>query len=208
MSDELKPILWGPRDGKSLLAEYPDIGEYKEFKELSREELNFVWYVGNPSSPLNGGGVLDEKIKYKSAAARCIRDPEKKKRLGEGDIPSGIREAIAKMQTFSPEARAIAKQVATTAFHNLQAMVNIDVESDFKITRSITSGTGKDKTIENVEEMDWAGRKQYVDTVAKISDLLPSLLKQVEHGFGVEEKNDKELGMKSIDKFHQSNQEN
>lgn len=201
------PILWGPRDGKSLLSEYPDLNEYKEFKDLTKEELNFVWYVGNPSSPLNGGGILDEKIKYKSAASRCIRDSEKKKRFGEGDMPSSIREAIAKMQTFSPEARAIAKQVATTAFHNLQSMVDINIESDFKILRNITSGTGKDKVVEQVEEMDWAGRKQYIDTVAKISDLLPSLLKQVEHGFGIEIKNEKEIGMKPIDKFHQSNQE-
>lgn len=208
MSEEAKPILWGPRDGKSLLSEYPDLAEYKEFKELSKEELNFVWYVGNPSSPLNGGGILDEKLKYKSAASRCIRDPEKKKRFGEGDIPSNLREAISKMSTFSPEARLIAKQVATTAFHNLQAMVDINVNDDFKITRNITSGTGKDKVVEQVEEMDWAGRKQYIDTVSKISDLLPNLLKQVEHGFGVEEKNDKEVGMKPIDKFHKDNQEN
>lgn len=201
------PILWGPRDGKSLLSEYPDLNEYKEFKDLTREELNFVWYVGNPSSPLNGGNILDERIKYKSAAFRCIKDPEKKRRFSEGDMPSGIREAIAKMQTFSPEARAIAKQVATTAFHNLQSMVDINVGADFKIMRNITSGTGKDKVVEQVEEMDWAGRKQYIDTVAKISDLLPSLLKQVEHGFGIEIKNEKEIGMKPIDKFHQSNQE-
>jgi hypothetical protein len=209
MEEQATPILWGPTDGKSLLAEFPELNNYREFKELTKEDLNFAWYMGNQSSPLNDGTVHSDIVKARSAAARCIKSPEKRKEYGELNIPSSVKEAIKKMSTFSPVARMIAKQIATTAFNNLQAMVNVNVQNDFKISRNITSGTGKDKTVEQVEEMDWTGRKQYVDTVAKISDLLPDLLKQVEEGFGVEERDDKnkEIGMKAIDKFHQHNQE-
>ncbi len=207
--EETIPILWGPRDGKHLLSEYKELGNYKEFKDLNREDLNFAWYMGNPSSPLNDGTIHSDIVKARSAAAKCIKEPGKRQRYGEMNLPSSVKDAIKKMQTFSPEARMIAKQIATTAFMNLQAMVNVDMEADFKITRNITSGTGKEKTVEAIEEMDWTGRKQYVDIIAKVTDTLPGLLKQVEEGFGVEEKDDKskEFGEKAIDEFHRNNQE-
>ncbi len=209
MEEQAIPILWGPTDGKSLLAEFPELNNYREFKELTKEDLNFAWYMGNQSSPLNDGTIQSDIVKARSAAARCIKSPEKRKEYGELNIPSSVKEAIKKMGTFSPIARLIAKQVAAISFKNLVAMVSVDVAEDFKITRNITQGSGKDRTVESVTEIDWTGKKQYVDIVAKVKDTMPELLKQVEEGFGVEERDEKnkEIGMKAIDKFHQHNQE-
>lgn len=202
MSDD-KIVLFGPKTGKSLLRTYPDLAKDSVFKDLSSDDLLFAWYIGIPDSPVDHD--WQDMARYKSAATRCFSsNKEKKDKYSVGSIPEEVKAAIEKFKLFSPEARMSAKKMVQTIFSKFEQMVNVDVENDFTVIRTI--GKGEDK--EEVKEVDWTAKKQYIDSMAKISETLPSLIKQVEEGFGVTETKkgeEKKYGTKAIDIFHQNN---
>jgi hypothetical protein len=196
---EDKILLFGPKSGKSLLRLYPELAENKIFKDLSQEDLNFAWYAGNQSSPIDED--TDDYIRYRMAAGVCIlSSEEKKRRYASGVIPDEVKAAINKMKNYSPDARALAKKMTQQAFHNFQKMLNVDVEKDFLITRKI----GKGEDAEEITEIDWTGRKSYVDSATKIISELPELVKKMEEGYGVvvDKKSKEEIHVKGIDRFH------
>ena len=201
MSDE-KIILYGPTTGKSLLRSYPELAAEPKFKDISGEDLLFSWYIGCPSSPVDP--EWSDQTRYKTAAAKAINginSKDKREKYSAGDIPDEVKQAIEKWRQMSPDARLLAKRMTQTMFSKLQQLVEVDVENDFVSIRTI--GKGDDK--EEIKEVDWAGRKSYVDSMAKISETLPSLIDQLEKGFGITEskKNEEKIGGKAIDKFHQ-----
>lgn len=203
MEDELedKILLYGPRSGKSLLRLYPELAQDIIFKELSAEDLNFSWYVGNVTSPIDED--LEDFIKYRMASGVCIKSNDaKRKQYASGDIPDGVKRAIEKMKTYSPNARMMAKKMAQETFYKFQELLKVDVEKDFK--KITTTGKGENK--EEIVEMDWTGRKQYVDSASKIIEALPDLVKKIEEGFGVTgtDKKDRENGTNAIERYHNS----
>lgn len=202
MSDE-KIILFGPKTGKSLLRLYPELAEDKTFSILSQEDLNFAWYVGNPSSPIDDD--TDEYVRYRMAAGICVNtSEEKKKKFASGAFPDEVKSAINKMKTYSPDARALAKKMTQQAFNNFQKLLDVNVEKDFLVTRKI--GRGEDA--EEITEMDWTGRKSYVDSATKIISELPDLVKKMEEGYGIQstdKKGKEEVRKSGIDRFHDTN---
>lgn len=198
-------LLYGPKTGKSLLRLYPELKDEKVFKDLSLEDLNFVWYVGNPTSPIDSD--VDTETKYRMAASVCIKTSEdKKKRYASGNLPDEIKSAINKMETYSPDARMMAKKMTQQAFHNFQKLLNVDVEKDFLVTRKI----GKGENVEEITEMDWTGRKSYVDSATKIIAELPELVKKMEEGYGLtgtESKGKTEQRQTAIQRFHNTKRE-
>lgn len=197
--EDYKHILWGPRDKKSLKKLYPELENEPAFKGVEGQELLFAWYIGIPNSPVDH--EWESLVRYRSAAYKCFKDEDKKREFGSGDFPDHVKRAIERFKRYSPEARAASNNIVQKIFHNFEKMVDVDVEKDFLVTRTV--GKGEDR--EEVTEMDWTGRKQYVDSATKISETLPALLKQIEEGFGIKEKKSDEATGKSIDRFHRDN---
>ena len=196
---EDKILLYGPKTGKSLLRLYPELAEDKVFKDLSAEDLNFAWYCGNPSSPIDED--TDDYVRYRTASSLCIlSSAEKKKQYASGIIPDNVKAAINKMKLYSPDARALAKRMTQQAFNNFQKLLNVDVENDFIVIRKI----GKGEDAEEIKEMDWTGRKSYVDSATKIISELPELVKKMEEGYGitVDKKGKDEGRVRGIERFH------
>ena len=191
--EEEKVILFGPKDGKSLKKLYPEIAAANEFKDLHSDDLLFAWYIGNASSPIEAG--LPTSARAVTAASICFpNDKIKRKAYAELAYPEEVKIAIDKMTRFSPDARLISKRMVQTMFHNFQKMVDVD-NSEFYV---------KDK--EGSLVPDWTAKKQYIDSCAKISEVLPSLIKQIEEGFGIEEsKSGEKKATKAIDRFHKDN---
>lgn len=203
-----KPILFGPKTGKSLIRLYPELANEQAFKDIPLEDLNFAWYVGNPSSPIDP--EWEDMIKYKTAAAVCFSNNDTKRKLyGSGEIPDAVRQAIEKMQKYSPQARMVAKRMTQKMFEKLEQMVDVDME-EFVTVRDIKDPADPSQKIQ-VREIDWTGRKQYVDSMAKISETLPTLIKQIEEGFGMTDhkKNNHEegVGTRAIERYHKSKKE-
>lgn len=183
-------LLFGPKNGKNLKKSYPELATQKEFKDLSNEDLLFAWYVGNPSSPIDPN--LDIMFRNSSAAAVVFtKDSSRKANYAKGEYPDEVKIAIEKMSKYSPDARLVSKRMVQAMFQNFQKMVNVD-------PREFIS-TDKEGTV----TPDWTAKKQYIDSCTKISEALPGLIKQIEEGFGIEEKKNTSDGAKAIDKFHQ-----
>lgn len=198
---EDKVLLFGPKSGKSLLRLYPELANDTIFKNLALEDLNFAWYVGNQSSPIDED--IEERTKYQMAANVCIKTSyEKAKKFSNGDVSDEIKRAIEKMKTYSPDARMMAKKMAQEAFYKFQELLKVDVEKDF--VKKVKTGKGEDAV--ETEEIDWSGRKAYVDSATKIIEAMPDLVKKIEEGFGITgtDKKDRKNGTNAIDRYHNS----
>lgn len=195
MQHEEHIILFGPRNGKMLKHAHPELALHPEFKDLSNEEFYFVWLYASQSSSINPD--LAEAIRADISARKAITDPDKQATYSALDFPEKIKEAIEKMKVFSPDARYVAKRTIQDIFHNIQRMAKVDMD-DFVETDE-----------DGNKKINWAGRKQYVDSAAKISEFLPNLLVQLEQGFGIDVKTGKEMNdEKTIDLFHKRKKEN
>lgn len=195
--DEEKIILFGPKDGKSLIRLYPELAAQKEF-DLPSDDLLFVWYYSNQSSPIDPS--LPEKTRAQMAAREAFKreyDKEKRQRFSELDFPEKIKTAISKMRKYMPEARAEAKRMLQTSFNKMQQMIDVDVE-DFKYVDE-----------KGQIQVNWTGRKQYFDMVHKMTETLPILLKQIEEGFGIDTiKPGHEKADNAISKYHRHKKDN
>lgn len=194
MSDE-KVILYGPKTGKSLLRSYPELAQDPVFKNLPADELLFAWYMGIPNSPVDT--EWSDHIRHKSAAARAFTSNKAKaEQFSTGNIPEEVRAAIKQFSKFSPEARLAALKMTETIFSKYMEMVNVDVKKDF-IEIDKDGNTS----------INFTARKSYIDSMAKVREELPMLIKQIEDGYGVTDgkKNEEQkFGQKAIDKYHQN----
>lgn len=199
-NDDTKSILWGPRNKKALKKLYPELDNEIRFKGVENADLLFAWYLGIPNSPIDNN--LDDRFRWRSAAKHCFPDGDKKMAYANGDFPEEVKVAIERFRNYAPEARSTSKNIVQKIFHNFEKMVDVDMDTDFLIIRTI--GKGEDR--EEIKEIDWTAKKQYVDSATKIAESLPVLLKQIEEGFGIiDKKTDENTGAKSIDKYHQNN---
>lgn len=195
-------ILYGPRSGKSLRRLYPDINDDPIFKKLAAEDLLFAWYVGIPGSPIEH--QMPENVRWRTAAAKCILNNDaKKQKFGMGDFEDDVKQAIREFEKKSPEARLLATKMTQDAFFQYQQILKVNVETDFWVIKTI--GKGEDAV--EIKEMDWSGRKAHIDSVNKIIEVLPELVRKIEGGFGITETKKKEeqvVGNKEIDKYQQN----
>lgn len=196
-------VLFGPRNGKSLIRLYPELNKDEHFKTMSADDLHFAWLMGIKGSPVSDD--MPDNIRSRTAAAKAYeKNPEKKLNYGTNqDYTDEIKVAIKKFQAMSPDARLIAKQMTQKTFQKFQQLLDVDVENDFKITKTV--GRGEDK--EEITEMDWTGRKQYADSAIKIIESLPELIKKIEEGYGITEKGKTEddVAGRTINRYHQLN---
>jgi hypothetical protein len=156
-----------------LRLEYPELFQIEQFRDLSSRELLYVWHFANRSSPLYK--EKDKRIKVKkclgASFGASITKSETEKYIA-GNYPEKVRVAIERMERFSPTYRIRAKQGIKKIFDNLEALINVDTEE--------------------IKDMDFAKRKDYVAVAIKVAESLPAIIKQLEEGFGYrDDKDDK-----------------
>lgn len=202
-----KPILFGPRDGKTIRQLYKEIADDIVFKSLTNSQIHFAWLIGIPNSPLSE--EIPESTRYRMAAAKAFvseRDLENRQRYGAFDVPGEVKEAIQKFSMFLPEARLIAQSAVQEMIHNLRALTVIDKNLWVKyIDVKDAEGNKFQKP-----EADFDARKKYVDTCKVINETLPEMLKRLESGgFGINDKKSekRDPGSKPIDRFHTNKRE-
>ena len=162
-------LLFPPHDGVDMFQEYPELASLEEFVGLSEEDLRFVWYASNVTSPIykryySNRKKLIEKSMVE-AYGKNIRTKESIKFASfmNFSFPAKIRIAMDKMQSFRVTARIKAQDAIDKSFDNI-----LSIAKDAPSNESTISD-----------------RKAYTSTVAEISKILPIILKQVEEGFGI-----------------------
>lgn len=194
-----KMILYGPKNGKDLKTLYPELRGVSEFEKLTDGELLCVWWYSNPTSPLITEGNIPDKMRIALAYEEAFGadgDSDRRKDYFSFNFPGRIKLAIDRMRSYNPTIRIRSKNIVEKILQNFEQMVNVNID-DFK--------TVDEKG--NVE-INWTGRNNYVTSSAKISEVLPRLIEQVEQGFGMS--NDKvgsESTTKAIHRFHSSNKD-
>jgi len=184
------PILFGPKNGKSIMRSHPELAQDPDFKNMSHEDIYFSWLMGIDGSPVDKDA--DIYIRLRSAASKAFKgNKEKVQQYASNDLPDEVRVAIRRFERFSTDARLMAKSMMQKAFINMEKIINVDVDKDFLF-----------KNKDGDDEVDWSAKKQYIDIVTTASKTLPDILRQLEDGFGIVEKKT-ESGIKPIDKYHQ-----
>jgi DNA-directed RNA polymerase beta' subunit len=190
-------ILFKPKEGK-LKQMYPELNSNKKFKDLSGEELLFVWYYACKSSPIDPS--LPDALRANTAAAESIkRDKAKREKFSNLDFPERIKEAIEEMEKYNPDVRMVAKRIIQNSFNMLEKMSNTSIDQ-FETVEDDGKGN-------SIKKIDWSGRKQFVDTVAKIADTMPALIAQMEQGYGIVDEKGENASEKIIDIYHSRKEE-
>ena len=190
--DIQKLSMFYPKTKKGLIVDYPELSNYEVFKSLSKYELLFVWYFACKSSPFIR--EEDPKIRAERSILESFGQNAKadiRSRYMSSNFPEKIRVAVAEMQKFEIGPRIRAKMMVEKIMTNYSELVDIDVKTEFK-----------DKD----QEEDWTKKKAYIDSCAKISSALPTLIVQSEGTFGITQKDDGETveieASSIIDAFH------
>lgn len=151
---------------KMMKIEYPELAEMSEFESLNDNELKFVWYYANPTSPYVDDNNEPRKIgKCLSKAFGGLLSTEAENRYRSQNFPDKVRIAIDRMKNINVDARQMAKRSAKKVFDNLNRMIDIP-EEDWA-------------------EMTYENKKSYVALSLKITESLPDLVSTLEQGFGV-----------------------
>lgn len=193
--DTKKLSMFYPKTKKGLLIDYPELKKIEAFVGMNKNELLFSWYYGCKSSPFDY--EEDSKVKAEKSFIEAFGSKQKEGLESSyiaGNFPEKVRVAITEMQKFEIGPRVRSKIMIEKIMTNYEQLVDIDVKTEFK-----------DKD----DEEDWSKKKAYIDSCAKISSTLPTLINQAEGGFGITEKEEgdvKELDSSSIiDTFHENN---
>ena len=170
--------------------EYPELAQVPEFNALANiQELKFVWYYANRTSPYFTA-KKGETIRIKSCINKAFgrsQDVEDYKKYLEGNFPPKIKEAIAKMESYNPSARLRARIAIENIFDNLEASLQVTDEMQ----------TEMDKDLDQ--------KKKYIDLSIKVSESLPTVVAQLEEGYGIRTSsffNGDGKGMSMMDHLH------
>lgn len=152
--------------------EYPELAKISEFSALNLGELKFVWYYANRTSPYFTAKNGDLN-KIKNCIGRSFSGAQKRLstteygRYLEGNFPEKIKNAISVMEAYNPSARTRAKIAIENIFDNLVASLDLDDEMRKSVEKDIDE------------------KKKYIDLSMKVSESLPTVIAQLEEGYGI-----------------------
>jgi hypothetical protein len=162
-----------PKSKNGLLAEYPELEKYEEFKMLKPYETIFVWWHSCAASPIFN--IDNESVRiseaYKKATEGKRENPVEKKAYTAGKIPDHVKDACIRMRSFNSSARIRAKLMLNKVFDNYEKILNVDPDDTSQFEN-------KDGGI------DWTKKKAFVDAQASIISKLPEMVEMTEHSFG------------------------
>jgi len=172
--DTKKLSMFYPKSKQGLLNDYPELKKIDVFKKVNKSELLFVWFYACKASPFAGEEL--DRVRIEKSVLEAFGQRTADKLRGSyiaGNYSEKIRNAINEMRKFEFGPRVRAKMMIEKIMGNYESLVDIDPETEFK-----------DKD----QEEDWTKKKAYIDSCAKISSVLPTLINQAEGGFGITEK--------------------
>lgn len=153
-----------------LRIDYPELGEEPAFKELKPRELRFVWLYANRTSPVF---KQYHTLPKKERAKVCVEIVYGKKfylrkeaqSLYDSDFSPHIMKAIERMAQYQPSIRLRARLMNEYIYDNLQSII--------LVSQVEMKAMGPDD------------RKKYASLILEISKELPTVVNNIERGFGI-----------------------
>lgn len=177
---EVLVTIFEPETSRDMRIEFPELAGIEEFKNLSANQMKFVWYVANRTSPLFEL-PRDKKI-LKALDIIYPRGYSKFDdlvKISNGEIPDELDKALDKMVMFSPSNRTKAALLTDYAFSQLEKLISY--------------------TDDQIRGMDFDDKKKYADLLIKVQNDMPKLVKNNEEMFGVKFKDRKTKGKVLVD---------
>jgi len=159
---------------------YPELAKVEEFKNMNPLDVKFCWYYG-----IFYGDEENHERRVKQSVAHSWRDGIDKKRLERlvaRDFPDDINLAVKRFESFDIGSRIRAKFAAERILYGFEKLVDTDVDT-VGVVKIYGEGPESDTTLG--EKRDWNQVNAYVNSMVKINDSLPELLKRVEESFGI-----------------------
>jgi hypothetical protein len=169
-----KYSIFMPKSEYGLKVDYPELAHVAQFKTLSSDELLLVWYFACEASPLVDK-YNDESKRIKEAIKIVFNKkqlPGVKKTAYESlKFPDRLHEAIEVMKTYKIGPRVRSKIMLEHMMKNFEQIINADVKT----------------FIDEDGNIDFAKQKSYVDASTNVAKNLPTIIQQIERGYGVVE---------------------
>jgi hypothetical protein len=199
---EADVTIFDPRGVSDYLRTYPELRNIPEFVNIRIDELKFVWWYANPTSPLvkglNGNGI-PKYGKDTNPANRANhayvkvwgtsiegRDEVRFNNFTSLRFTEPVRLAIEVMSKLDYTARYRAKKIADDVFTKYESLSKLDPEN-------FRDG-GENGTIDYVK---------YANVLKLVSSAMADLIRIKEHGFGVVEKGKKKPENESNEMFNE-----
>lgn len=156
--------------------EYPELADISEFDTLQNKELKFVWFFANQTSPFINIKNRRERgrLALDAAFGEDKAPKELKNEVLTGMFDERIRAAIERMSKFDAGVRTRAKSMAERIFSNFEIIIKVDPDE--------------------VEQMEDDEKANYVNLAKTVQGALPDLVKQLESGYGIRERNSDDSG--------------
>lgn len=171
--------LFVPKMHKDLRRTYPELGKVEEFKKMNPLDVKFCWYYA-----IFYGDEKDNKKRVQQAIAHSWREGVDKKRLErflQKDFPDDINAGIKKFESFDIGSRLRAKFAAERILYGFEKLAETDVD-----TVGVMKIYGENPNSDAIgEKRDWNQVNAYVNSMVKVNESLPELLRRVEEGFGI-----------------------
>ena len=183
--------LFAPLEtNNDLKLDYPELAEVKEFANLTKSQLLFVWYHSNRTSPYYEWRKRYNNIEKRKIQA-CITEsgidkvasPEEVNRLLNKNFDSELKAAMDRMEQYQPAFRLRAKMLQERMFNQIEKIV------DSTEAQMDEDGIDSDK------------RKQAIDILASANKQLQPLLESIEGSFGIRELGNEHDGKKKGQKL-------
>jgi hypothetical protein len=172
--------IFRPDSKRRIQQDYPEIVSKPVFKNLSPDELIFVWYFSCEASPYFDIDAERERTE------KCLKAAFPRKGGGysipknvvqdylSGKFPLKIKEANAEMIKYRIGPRVRGLQMLEKGISKIEAILDIDPNDE-------TQFLNKDGSV------DFSKKKAYVDTFRSAMDSMPNLIEQMEQRFSVVE---------------------
>lgn len=167
---------------------YSELGTIEEFRPLSGKELVFVWYFSNKTSPLiisNIPPVDRVELALKRSWLLDGMQPKTLSLYKELVFPEHLQEAMKRMASFNPDIRDRAKLILVSMFDNLSKIGDLDNFKDKDGSYDMTA---------------------YANAAKSVTATMPTLIKQMEDGFGVKDVDEvmaEETGDDLLTRYHE-----
>ena len=173
--------LFYPVDpNKTLKQQYAEFARVPEFRDLTKSEEVFVWGYACSGSPLSG---IEDRYKRSQEVVKMMKEmkawniiPKEADERKYLNLQFGekMKSAIDVMGKFRLTERMQADAAMKNMQGNLIKIANLNVETIMY------------KTDENgVKYFDASGVKQFVDTIQKVAEELPNIVRLNEEGMGI-----------------------
>ena len=186
--------IFKPKTSRGIFTDYPELRRVDAFSKLNDEEMLFVWYYACESSPYYETESDRERVsKSLSNSFKKVSEKDKEDMMG-GKFSSKMASAISEMKKYKVGPRARANKIIEKGFKNMETILNIDAGD-------ASMFLNKD------DEVDFAKKRAYVDTLAKATDLMPKLIEQLEGRYSLHEDKDENStfeGSSFIDSYHEN----